>query len=48
MTEVGFTPGGLPETVLDLEPDDAREALRAALAGPVEGRPDAVADMCAR
>ena len=48
MTEVGFTPGGLPETVLDLEPDDAREALRAALAGPVEGRRDAVADVCAR
>ncbi len=48
MTEVGFTPGGIPETVLDLEPDEALDALRAALAGPVEGRRDAVADVCAR
>ena len=48
MTEVGFTPGGIPETVLDPEPDDALDALRAALAGPVEGRRDAVADVCAR
>jgi Protein of unknown function (DUF3151) len=48
MTEVGFTPGGIPETVLDVEPEDALDALRAALAGPVEGRRDAVADVCAR
>jgi hypothetical protein len=48
MTEVGFTPGGIPETVLDDEPEDALDALRAALAGPVEGRRDAVADVCAR
>jgi hypothetical protein len=48
MTEVGFTPGGIPETVLDFEPDDALDALRAALAGAVEGRRDAVSDVCAR
>jgi len=48
MTEVGFTPGGIPETVLDNEPEDALDALRAALGGPVEGRRDAVADVCAR
>jgi hypothetical protein len=48
MTSVGFTPGGLPETVLDPEPADALEALRAALAQPIEGRRDAVADVCAR
>src|SRR3954465_12874329 len=48
MTEVGFTPGGIPETVLEPEPDDAIDALRAALAGPVEGRRDAVSDVCAR
>src|SRR5579864_9015998 len=48
MTEVGFTPGGIPETVLDDEPDAARDALRAALAGAVEGRRDAVSDVCAR
>ena len=48
MTQIGFTPGGIPETVLDREPDDALDALRAALAGPVEGRRDAVADVCAR
>lgn len=48
MTEVGFSPGGLPETILDPEPADAREALRAALAQPVEGRRAAVSDVCAR
>ena len=48
MTNVGFTPGGIPETVLDREPDDALDALRAALNGSVEGRRDAVADVCAR
>ncbi|HTD50758.1 MAG TPA: DUF3151 family protein [Acidimicrobiia bacterium] len=48
MTEVGFTPGGIPETVLDAEPDAALDALRAALGGAVEGRRDAVSDVCAR
>ena len=48
MSEVGFTPGGIPETVLEPEPDDALDALRAALAGPVEGRREAVSDVCAR
>jgi hypothetical protein len=48
MTDVGFTPGGIPETVLDSEPEDALDALRAALNGAVEGRRDAVADVCAR
>jgi hypothetical protein len=48
MTDVGFTPGGIPETVLEVEPDDARDALRAALGGAVEGRRDAVSDVCAR
>src|SRR6185295_16887992 len=48
MTEVGFTPGGIPETVLEPEPDEAVDALRAALAGPVGGRRDAVSDVCAR
>ncbi len=48
MTEVGFTPGGVPETVIDREPDDALEALRAALAQPAAGRRDAVSDVCAR
>ncbi len=48
MTEVGFTPGGIPETVLDREPGDALDALRAALNGAVEGRREAVSDVCAR
>ena len=48
MTQVGFTPGGIPETVLDREPDDALDALRAALNGAVEGRRQAVSDVCAR
>src|SRR5215831_8596871 len=48
MTDVGFTPGGMPETVLVREPEDAIDALRAARNGPVEGRRDAVADVCAR
>src|SRR5436853_6840964 len=48
MTEVGFTPGGIPETVLDREPDDALDALRAALNGAVGGRREAVSDVVAR
>jgi hypothetical protein len=47
MTNVNLSAGGLPETILDPEPDDAQEALRAALAR-VDGRRDAVADVCAR
>jgi hypothetical protein len=48
VTDIGFSPSGPPETVLTPEPDDALEALRAALAQPIEGRRDAVADVCAR
>jgi hypothetical protein len=48
MTGVNLTPTGPPETVLDPEPDDTQEALRAALAQPIEGRREAVADVCAR
>src|SRR5215210_3469519 len=48
MTEIGFSPTGPPETVLTPETDDALEALRAALAQPIGGRRDAVADVCAR
>ena len=47
MTDVHLSPSGPPETILDPEPDDALEALRAALA-QVDGRRDAVADVCAR
>jgi hypothetical protein len=47
MTDVNLSAGGPPETILDPEPDDAQEALRAALA-QVDGRRDAVADVCAR
>jgi hypothetical protein len=39
---------GLPETALDPEPADAREALAAALAAPEEVRRDAVAAVVAR
>lgn len=39
---------GLPETALDTEPADAREALAAALATPEELRRDAVAQVAAR
>ena len=48
MTDVSLNPMGPPETVLDAEPDDALEALRAALAQPPTGRRDAIADVCAR
>jgi hypothetical protein len=48
MTDVRLNPSGPPDTVLDAEPADALEALRAALAQPIEGRRDAVADVCAR
>jgi hypothetical protein len=39
---------GLPETALDPEPADAREALAAALAAPEEVRRDAVAAVATR
>jgi hypothetical protein len=48
MTDVNLSHSGPPETILDPEPASAREALRAALAQPIEGRRDAVADVCAR
>jgi hypothetical protein len=48
MTDIHLSASGPPETVLDLEPADALDALRAALAQPIEGRRDAVADVCAR
>lgn len=48
MTDVNLSPSGPPETVLDPEPAQALEAMRAALQHPIEGRRDAVADVCAR
>jgi hypothetical protein len=48
VTGVNFSPSGPPDTVLDPEPDDARHALEHALAQPIEGRRDAVSDVCAR
>lgn len=48
MTGVNFSTSGPPDTVLDPEPDDARHALEHALAQPIEGRRDAVSDVCAR
>lgn len=48
MTNVELSPSGPPETVLDPEPDEARDALQAALAQPIEGRRDAIGDVCAR
>jgi hypothetical protein len=48
MTDVNLSRSGPPETVLDPEPAQALEAMRAALAQPIEGRRDAVADVCAR
>ena len=48
MTDIHLSPSGPPETVLEPEPSDALEALRAALAAPPESRRDAVADVAAR
>lgn len=48
MTGVNLSPTGPPETVLPAEASDAIDALRAALAQPIEGRRDAVSDVCAR
>jgi hypothetical protein len=48
MTNVSLHQGGLPETVLPPEPPDARDALAAAFAQPIESRRDAVADVVTR
>jgi hypothetical protein len=48
MTDINLSPSGPPETVLPPESDDALEALRAALAHPIESRRDSVSDVCAR
>ena len=48
MVEVNVTPSGPPETVLDLEPADARHALSQALGAPERDRRDAVAAVVAR
>jgi hypothetical protein len=48
VTDVFLSPSGPPDTVLDPEPEDARHALEHALAQPIEGRRDAVSDVCAR
>jgi hypothetical protein len=48
MTEVNLSPSGPPETRLEPEPAEARDALASALAQPIEGRRQAVADVCAR
>jgi hypothetical protein len=45
---VNLTPGGVPETVLDVEPSDALDALAHALAGAAGTRRAAVADVVAR
>jgi Protein of unknown function (DUF3151) len=45
---VNLTPSGPPETVLDLEPPDARRALAEALAQPGDERRAAVAAVVAR
>lgn len=47
-TPVNLTPSGPPETVLPPEPADAISALEAALAGPVEERKAATAQVVAR
>jgi hypothetical protein len=48
MTNVSLHQGGLPETVLPPEPHDAQDALRAALAQPIESRHVAIADVVTR
>ena len=46
-TPIHLTPGGPPETVLDPEPAEAREALAAALDQPEASRREAVAAVVA-
>ena len=48
MPEVNLSPSGPPETVLDPEPVEARQALDAALAEPEDARRGAVAAVVAR
>lgn len=48
MSEVHLTKSGPPETMLDLEPGEARNALTAALELPREERRDAIAQAVAR
>jgi Protein of unknown function (DUF3151) len=48
VSDVRLSSGGPPETVLDPEPADSREALAEALAGPGEGRRAAVSAVVAR
>ena len=48
MSDVHLSASGPPETVLDPEPAEAREALTAAMAEPTERRRDAVAAVVAR
>jgi hypothetical protein len=45
---VSLTPSGPPETILDEDVDEARDALRAALAAPPDERRTAVAEVVAR
>ena len=45
---VSLRPGGLDETVLDPEPDEALAAIAAALAGPAAGRRDALREVAGR
>jgi hypothetical protein len=48
MPEVTLTPSGPPETILDLEPAEALDALAAALTSPAPERRAAVAAVVAR
>lgn len=48
MSDVNLSRSGPPETVLDAEPDELRDALEAALGAPPDERRDAVAAVVAR
>lgn len=48
MPEVTLTTSGPPETILDLEPEDARQAIEEALALPEADRRAALAEIVAR
>jgi len=48
MSQINFSPGGLPETVLDSEPAPAQEALSEAVAKPEADRRSAVAAVVAK